>query len=168
MMTTAARPIPPKAGRIWTYDEVLAELPESNLPMELWDGEIVMSPTPTPSHQTIVKRLTVLLDEFTRHSKAGEIFWGPLDVVLSEHRVVQPDVIFISNENRQIVTDRIRGVPDLVVESFHKEAGGATVWKKSALRASWHTRILDYRSGGAYDQNFCPDQRRLSAPPPRR
>ena len=47
------------------------ELPESNLPMELWDGEIVISTAPTPSHQNVVLRLSFLLDEFTRESKAG-------------------------------------------------------------------------------------------------
>jgi len=40
-MTTVVLPKPPKARRLWTYDEMLAQLPESNLPMELWDGELV-------------------------------------------------------------------------------------------------------------------------------
>jgi Uma2 family endonuclease len=115
-MTTAVLPKPPKAKRLWTYEAMLAELPETNLPIELWDGEIVLSPTPTPSHQTIVVRLTVLLDEFVRSAKVGKVFVSPLDVVLSQHRVVQPDVFFISDDNREIIQDRIRGVPDLAVE----------------------------------------------------
>jgi Uma2 family endonuclease len=115
-MTTAALPKPPKAKRLWTYDQMLAELPESNLPMELWDGELLMSPTPTPSHQTIVMRFTLLLDQFVRGEKAGKVFVSPLDVVLSQHRVVQPDVFFIAKSNEAIIQDRIRGVPDLAVE----------------------------------------------------
>jgi Uma2 family endonuclease len=106
----------PKAKRLWTYDEMLAELPETNLPVELWDGEIIMSPTPTPSHQRIVLRLTRLMDDFVREKKAGTVFVSPLDVVLSPHRVVQPDLFFISNDNSDIIQDRIRGVPDLAVE----------------------------------------------------
>ncbi len=116
IMTTAALPKPPKAKRLWTYDAMLAELPESNLPRELWDGEIVTSPTPTPSHQAIVGRFLTLLDEFVRQNKAGQVFVSPLDVVLSERRVVQPDVLFIAKENQGIIQDRIRGVPDLAVE----------------------------------------------------
>ena len=115
-MTTAALPKPPKAKRLWTYDQMLAELPESNLPMELWDGELLMSPTPTPSHQTIVFRFARLIQDFTDENQAGKVFVSPLDVVLSQHRVVQPDVFFISNGNKGIIQDRIRGVPDLAVE----------------------------------------------------
>ena len=33
----------PKARRTWTYDEFAAESLETNLPTELWDGEIIMS-----------------------------------------------------------------------------------------------------------------------------
>jgi hypothetical protein len=33
-----------KAKRFWTGDELLAELPGTNLPTELWDGEIITSP----------------------------------------------------------------------------------------------------------------------------
>jgi len=105
-----------QSKRLWTYDEMVAELPETNLPMELWDGELVMSPTPTPNHQTIVLRFSHLLDDFVRQKKAGKVFLSPLDVVLSQHRVVQPDVLFISNGKKNIIQDRIRGVPDLVFE----------------------------------------------------
>lgn len=128
-MTAAelTRPETP-AQRLWTYDEMVAELPETNLPMELWDGEIVMSPTPTPSHQTIVGSFYRALDGFVRDNKAGRVFPSPLDVVLSEHRVVQPDVFFVSNANKEIIQDRIRGVPDLVVEVISQGS-----WKRDRV-----------------------------------
>ena len=106
---------------------MLAELPETNLPTELWDGEIVMSPTPTPSHQTIVGKFYRLLDDFVVQHKHGTVFLSPLDVVLSQHRVVQPDLLFISKANSDIIQDRIRGVPDLVVEVISQ------TWKRDRV-----------------------------------
>jgi len=44
-MTTALKP-PPKAKRTWTFDELAAQMPETNQPTELWDGEVIMSPAP--------------------------------------------------------------------------------------------------------------------------
>lgn len=106
----------PKARRLWTYDEMLAELPETNQPTELWDGELVMSPSPRPDHQRIVVRVWQALHSIVSPRKLGEVFISPLDVVFSARRVAQPDVLFVSNANRGIIQDRIRGAPDLVVE----------------------------------------------------
>jgi hypothetical protein len=41
LIETMATATLPKTKCFWTYDEMLAELPETNLPIELWDGEIV-------------------------------------------------------------------------------------------------------------------------------
>ena len=115
-MKSATLPEPPKAPRLWTYDEMVAELPESNLPMELWEGELIMSPTPTPSHQRIVMNLLLVLNKHVETKGAGTVFVSPLDVVLTQRRVVQPDLFFVATTNQSIIQDRIRGVPDLTVE----------------------------------------------------
>jgi len=40
-----------------------------------------------------------------------------MDVVLSDHDVFQPDILFISNNRLHIIGDRnIQGSPDLVIE----------------------------------------------------
>ena len=42
---------------------------------------------------------------------------APFDVVFTNHDVVQPDVIFVSNDRIDIITpDNIQGAPDLVIE----------------------------------------------------
>ena len=115
-MTTATLPRPTQGKRLWTFDEMLAELGESNLPVELWNGEIIMSPTPVPNHQRIVFRFATLLREFVQPRELGEVFLSPLDVILSQHRVVQPDVFFISKARLNLVTDRVRCAPDLALE----------------------------------------------------
>ena len=106
-----------EAKRLWTYAEMVAELPESNLPTELWDGEIVMSAAPRPAHQVIVLNVAKALDEHAKSRQLGVVFISPLDVVFSERKAVQPDVVFVSTAHASIVTERcIRGVPDLLVE----------------------------------------------------
>lgn len=117
-IATLLRPAAKK--RLWTFDEMLAELPESNLPMELWDGELIMSPTPRPNHQRIVFNLATLFRDFVTERRLGEVFLSPLDVILSQRQVVQPDVFFISKPRLNLVTDRVRCAPDLAVEVISK------------------------------------------------
>ena len=47
----------------------------------------------------------------------GRVYIAPFDIVFTNHDVVQPDVIFVSNEKLNIITpDNIQGAPDLVIE----------------------------------------------------
>lgn len=84
---------------------------------ELLDGDLVMTPAPGVRHQRVVRKLGTLLTFHIERCKAGEIFFPPCDVVLSDTDVVQPDLLFVSNERAHLVTDEnIQGAPDLVVE----------------------------------------------------
>jgi Uma2 family endonuclease len=115
-MATATLPQPEARKRLWTYDEMVAKLPESNLPMELWDGELIKSPTPNPTHQRLVFNLASLFRDFVTAEQIGKVFLSPLDVVLTQRQVVQPDVFFIAKSRLHLVTDRVRCAPDLAVE----------------------------------------------------
>lgn len=111
------RPIPAAwKNRRWTIDEWAAELPESNLPTELWDGELIRSPAPSFLHQQIVDRFHDLLKAWIRQHRLGETAIAPIDMVLTTRRATQPDVVFISNERLGIIKERIMGAADLVVE----------------------------------------------------
>jgi Uma2 family endonuclease len=84
---------------------------------QLLDGEMILAPAPTTRHQRILRRLAVVLDEFTASHHLGEVFLAPYDVVLSNYDVVQPDILFVSNERARFITAaNIQGAPDLVVE----------------------------------------------------
>jgi Uma2 family endonuclease len=115
-----------KAKRLWTYDEMVAKLKETNQPVELWNGEIIMSPAPHPDHQEIVLNFAESLKAFTTKGRLGKVYISPLDVVLTQRRVVQPDVFFISEARLGIIKDYINGVPDLAMEvisegSWHRD-----------------------------------------------
>ena len=115
---TAAELAKPKAksSRLWTYEEMVAEFPETNQPVELWNGEIIMSPAPHPDHQTIVLNFAAALREFVAADGLGKVFVSPVDVVLTPRRVVQPDVLFIAKERAGIIRSHIAGAPDLIME----------------------------------------------------
>jgi Uma2 family endonuclease len=92
--------------------------PETLKPMELIHGAMRVADAPMPRHQSVVLALCVALDSHVRERRLGRMWIAPLDVVLNEHQalILQPDLMFISNEREWIVTDRVRGAPDLVIE----------------------------------------------------
>lgn len=66
----------------------------------------------------------------------GEVYNAPIDVLLDDHNLVQPDLVFISKENLQIIGDKnIRGVPDLLVEILSPSTRRRDLLVKSALYA---------------------------------
>ncbi len=122
-----------KAQRHWTYDEIVAELPETHQPIELWNGEIIMSPAPHPNHQRIVGRFYKSLDQFVGKRGLGEVLVSPCDVVLTQKRVVQPDVLFISKARLGIVKNYVDGVPDLAMEVISEASWQRDRIQKKAL-----------------------------------
>src|SRR3954470_21595038 len=99
----------PQSPRRYTYDELLAELPESNQPCELWDGELIMSPAPSFFHQEILLNVYRRLHDWVSQRRLGKVITAPIDMVLSPHRAVQPDVAFISQERLGIISRVING-----------------------------------------------------------
>jgi Uma2 family endonuclease len=113
---TVEKPLEGPARRRYTYDELVAEYPESNRPCELWDGELIMSPAPSFYHQEIVLRFSHQLYDWVWKHNLGKVVSGPVDMVLSPHRAMQPDVVFISRERLDIIAKTINGPVDLAVE----------------------------------------------------
>jgi len=92
---------------------------------ELIDGELILAPSPVPQHQIIAGNLFSILDSFVRSQELGRLLYAPMDVVLSEHDVFQPDILFISKNRLRIIGDRnIQGAPDLVVEILSPSTEG--------------------------------------------
>ncbi len=93
------------------------ELPNDGRRYEIIEGELFMSPAPTPRHQLAILELAGSLHAFARDHALGVVLMAPIDVVLSSHDIVQPDVLFVTEARRSIVSSQnIQGAPDLVVE----------------------------------------------------
>ena len=105
------------APRLMTVDEYF-KTPETVKPMELAFGVLRVADSPTPRHQSAVAELFLALDAHVRARQLGKMWLAPLDVVLDDRKalIVQPDLMFVSNEREWIVRDRVRGAPDLVIE----------------------------------------------------
>jgi Uma2 family endonuclease len=99
-----------------TYAELCAELPETNQPCELWEGEIVMSPAPSFFHQKVVLRFYRQLFDWVTPRNLGEVIAAPIEMVLSEHRVTQPDVAYIAQTRLGLIKRALMGPADLVAE----------------------------------------------------
>jgi len=90
------------------------KLPEGE-PVELIQGRLVVSPAPNTLHQTIVGLLFDLILEAARRS-GGRVLLGPTDVVLDDHTILRPDVLYVRRDKRNIVRERVVGPPDLAIE----------------------------------------------------
>ena len=90
------------------------ELPEGE-PVELMKGRFIVSPSPNVLHQVIVSSLLEILRAAARKS-GGIAVCAPMDVILSDDTILQPDLLYVSKARRGIVKQRIDGAPDLVVE----------------------------------------------------
>jgi Uma2 family endonuclease len=100
----------------WTYQRLCAELEETNQPCELWNGRLIMSPSPTPFHQLVALRLQDALHRWVDRRKLGLVLGAPSDVVLAPDMALQPDVLFVAKARLSIVKSHIYGPPDLVME----------------------------------------------------
>jgi Uma2 family endonuclease len=103
-------------GVVLTYDDY-RELPDDGQRYEIIEGVLHVSPAPSIRHQFTAMALSATLYMHCRHRRLGRIFSAPCDVVFAAISVVQPDIIFVSQERLSLLTDaNVQGAPDLVVE----------------------------------------------------
>jgi len=93
-------------------------LPDDGKRHELIDGVHYVTPSPRIPHQVLVGRIFVAMSNFlTGHQHLGRVFLSPVDVVMSEHNLVVPDLLFVARDQQSILTEaNVQGVPALVVE----------------------------------------------------
>ena len=104
------------ARKVWAYEDLL-DIPEDpSKRYEIIDGELYVSPSPRVPHQDLsmafIRFLLRAVD-----AGHGRLYHAPVDVVLDEHHVFVPDLIFVTKDRLSIVQEtHVHGAPDLVIE----------------------------------------------------
>lgn len=105
-----------EASRKLTYADYAA-LPDDGRRWEIVDGEAYVNPAPNVRHQRIVGRLFMALATHVEQHGGGEAFVSPFDVVMSDHDIVQPDVLYLADADaHQLTEPNLQGRPTLAIE----------------------------------------------------
>ena len=127
-----------------TWEDAL-RMPDDGNRYEFIGGRLYMTPAPVIRHQRVSKLLQLALVDLLERSGRGEIFYAPCLVQFpgTEDRV-QPDLLFVSNERRDIIgRKQLTGAPDLVVEilspsTAHRDCGvKLDLYARCGVREHW-------------------------------
>src|SRR5436309_7858181 len=81
---------------VWTYEDYCV-LPQDFNRHEVIEGDYVVTPSPTPRHQRVLKNLQFILEAHVRSRDLGTLLAAPIDVLFAATSVVQPDLLFINS-----------------------------------------------------------------------
>ena len=99
-----------------TYEDYAKAPSETGYTLQLIDGYLVRDPSPTFIHQRVLGRLMIILRDYVQMTDpGGEVFVAPLDIILDEHTVLQPDALYLPS-SRPAKRDPVDSLPELVVE----------------------------------------------------
>ena len=101
---------------ILTYKDYEA-LPSDGRRYEVHEGELSVTPAPTPKHQFTSRNLFRPLDAHVRARGLGEVLFSPIDVILSDTTIIQPDLVYLETRRLSLISSRgIEGPPTLIVQ----------------------------------------------------
>ncbi len=125
---------------VLTYQDYL-QMPDDRNRREILGGDLHVTPAPSPLHQRVLVNLAEVLNRWVRNRALGKVFPSPVDVVLSQVDVVQPDLAYISSDRLEIVTTSgIQGAPDLVIEVLSPSTAGLDRGRKMETYARFGVR----------------------------
>ena len=81
------------------------------------EGDLHMSPSPHWRHQDVALNIATIIKNYLRDHEIGRVYISPMDVILDEVNVYQPDVFFFKHTSAAKRGERcIEGAPDFAVE----------------------------------------------------
>jgi len=134
-----------------TWQDV-QQLPDDGHRHEAIEGELCVTPAPTPRHQDIVLRLALRLQALLVAPGHGRLWVAPVGVEFPDSAEgVQPDLVFVASGGKAEVGDAgIVGAPDLVIEilsptTAHRDRGiKRKLYERQGVEQYW---IVDPDAG---------------------
>jgi Uma2 family endonuclease len=94
-------------------------MPDDGLRRELMEGDVFVTPAPSTRHQTVSRHLQYALMTALEETGLASVFDAPVDVILSEVDVLEPDLVIVGAAQCHLISERgIEGAPDVCVEIF--------------------------------------------------
>jgi Uma2 family endonuclease len=93
------------AQGVWTLD-ALDRLPDDGNRYELLNGELLVTPAPSPAHELLANELRALLEPYVRRHSLGRVF-VPRSVVRASGSELEPDLM-------------VRPVPAVLPDSWER------------------------------------------------
>ena len=117
------------------YSDYLAT-PDDGKRYEILDGDVFVTPAPSPRHQRISWLLECELARYFEVRGIGRMYHAPVGVILANHDVVEPDIVVVADPGQ--VSDRaIEGAPLLAVEILSPSTGS----RDRGLKAQRYARL---------------------------
>ena len=103
---------------VLTYEDYAA-LPNDGKRYELHEGELSVMGAPSARHRLIIGNLYFILRVHVVAAGRGQLFLSPFDCIMSDITVVQPDLVYVDEARRRLVSERaLEGAPTLAVEGL--------------------------------------------------
>jgi Uma2 family endonuclease len=120
------------------------QLPETNLPLQLLDGEVIEMGAPELPHQDIVLNTGVFFKQRAKEL-GGKAYIAPVDVYFDELNILQPDVMWLAPDTKcqMVGVKRLSGAPDLIAEILSPSTahidrkGKFRLYEKHGVREYW-------------------------------
>jgi Uma2 family endonuclease len=137
-------------------------MPEGPPHYQLIEGDLYMSPSPNWRHQEIALNIAHIIKKYWERHPCGKVFISPLDVILTEINVYQPDVLYFTNERDSILGERcVEGAPDFVVEILSESTARLDTIKRKIFARTGVTEFWsvqpELKEIAVYDLRKDPD-----------
>ena len=114
------------------------EFPDDGARHEIIGGEHYVTPSPSSYHQSLSLRLAVQLYAQVEKAGKGRVLIAPLDVLLSDFDIVQPDLLVVSESRTSgIKPKNVQCAPDLAIEILSQ----STAKRDQQLKKSLYQRV---------------------------